>query len=84
MPKRKKYLGPESDFFDNLKGRIVKIEFNTVPARKGLLARLDWVDRYTVGVRDPQTGRRIMLYKQSIHTLERSDGDGTAINSGRL
>lgn len=89
MPKdgsrrRKKYLGPESDFYDNLKGRTVKIEFNTQPPRKGLTARLDWVDRYTVGIRDPLSGRRSMLFKKSIHTLERSDDDGTSINSGRL
>lgn len=82
--KRKKYLGPESDFYDDIKGRAVRIEFNTNPPRDSVVVRLDWVDRYTIGVRElAGTHRKYMLSKQSIHSLERSADDHGATDDSR-
>lgn len=89
--KRKKYLGPESDFYDELKGKIVRIEFVAEENREPMTAKLDWVDRFTIGLRDMVTGRRFMLFKHVLHSLEKSfsgfEGDekhGTTTDSGRL
>lgn len=79
--KRKKYLGPESDFYDEIKGRMIRVEFNTNPPRKAEVVKLVWVDRYNIGVCDP-FGRRYMLSKKSIHSLERSVDHGAANNLG--
>lgn len=80
--KRKKYLGPEADFYDTCKGKTVRIAFNTNPEREPVTVRLDWVDRFTIGVRDTTTGRKSMLFKKSIHSLERDNGNGSSENSG--
>lgn len=77
--KRKKYLGPESDFYDELKGQIVKVG---VDDGSDLVARLVWVDRYTIGLKDLVTGKRSMWYKHSIQVIERNEDHGAPGNSG--
>jgi hypothetical protein len=88
--KRKKYLGPESDFWDELKGKTVRIQFADTK-RPDMVARLDWVDRFTIGLRDTVNGRRFMLFKHVLHSLEKGfsgfEGDdkhGTTTDPGRL
>lgn len=80
--KRKKYLGPESDFYDECKGKMVRIEFNSTPQRESITVRLAWVDRFTIGVLDETTGRKTLLYKSSIHSIERDGNNGRSDNSG--
>lgn len=77
--KRKKYLGPESDFYDELKGQIVKVEMDD---GSDLIARLVWVDRFTIGLMDLGTRKRSMWYKHSIRGVERSEEHGAPGNSG--
>jgi hypothetical protein len=73
--KRKKYLGPESDFWDQCKGQAVRIEFRQEGVDP-VTVRLDWVDRYTVGVRDIKSGQRRMLFKSVLASIERNREDG--------
>lgn len=86
MPKskRKKYLGPEADYYDTCKGKMVCIEFNTSPPRDAVTVRLDWVDRFTIGVRDTTTGKKTMLFKKSIHSIERDGTNGHTDSSGQV
>ncbi len=57
---------PESEFFDTLKGQLVRIE----RARDGseLTATLLWVDRFTLGLRD-QDGYEFCMNKGAIETM---------------
>jgi hypothetical protein len=75
--KKKKFTGPESDFYDKCKGQMIRIEF-IHPGRKPLVARLDWVDLYTIGLRDVTSGRKIMMRKTDIHTIQRDDDNGSS------
>lgn len=75
VKKRKKYLGPEADFWDQLKGKTVRIEFHREDV-EGITVRLDWVDRYTVGVRDLKSGTKRMLFKSGLQSIEREREDG--------
>jgi len=74
-PKRKKFLGPEADYWDLCKGKLVRIEFQRRD-RDPIVVRLDWVDRYTIGVRDITTGQKRMLFKEGIYSIERDIDDG--------
>lgn len=76
--RRKKYLGPESDFYDELKGQIVRVEFDRGTS---VIARLVWVDRYTIGLSDLKTGKRSMRYKHCINGIERSEDHGATEHS---
>lgn len=73
--KRKKFLGPEADFWDQCKGRTVRIEFYQEEV-EGITVRLDWVDRYTVGVRDLKSGTKRMLFKSGLKSIEKEREDG--------
>lgn len=73
--KRKKFLGPEADFWDICKGKTVRIEFHREDV-EGITVRLDWVDRYTVGVRDLKSGHKRMLFKSGLKSVEREREDG--------
>ncbi len=62
--------GPESRFYDGLKGQRVKI----VLSRDGtdLTAELIWVDRYTLGLR--VDGGDVCINKRSIETIAGASG----------
>jgi len=69
-PVRKKYLGPESDFYDRCKGEEVQIELLGDDRIQVIRVQLDWVDRYTIGVRDA-LGSKFMVNKSAIRSLGR-------------
>ena len=71
---KKKARGPESGFFDTLKGQKVLIDLDG----DALCCTLIWVDVYTIGIRVPETGRERMIYKKYIRGIERDDNAGTA------
>lgn len=77
--RRRKYLGPESDFYDELKGQVVQVELDRGVS---LTARLAWVDRFTIGLADLKTGKRTMWYKHAIRAIERSEKHGASEHSG--
>jgi hypothetical protein len=77
LPKRKKYVGPEADAYDRLKGQDVYIESimsdpdgNVVEMR----GRLKWVDHYTIGIMAPPKNnhpeREVIVYKHCIATIQ--------------
>ncbi len=83
--KKKQARGPESGFFDTLKGQDVLIDLHGGNSADGYLGagapvRLLWVDRYTIGIRT-RDGRERMIYKKFIRGIER-DGNN-AIESDR-
>ncbi len=84
--KKKAARGPESAYFDTLKGQPVLIDMHGFPPPDSqgalevpLQCRLLWVDRYTIGVR-VRNGRERMIYKKFIRGIERDDQD--AIRDG--
>jgi sRNA-binding regulator protein Hfq len=68
-PKRKKYLGPEADFYDQLKKQLVRVDFISEP-ETFLVGRLEWVDRFTIGI--SFENRMIMYYKHNIFSIQLS------------
>jgi hypothetical protein len=76
--KPKKSFGPESDFFQKLKGREVRAEtrvgeHGTPRVYQG---KLLWVDRYSIGmlavpysVREIYVPREMLLYKSALLSL---------------
>jgi len=77
--RRKKYLGPESDFYDELKGKVVQVQLDRGAQ---VVARLVWVDRFTIGLASLTTGKRTMWYKHCIRAIERSGEHGAADHIG--
>lgn len=67
--KRKKYIGPEADFYDSLKKQRVRVEFISEPDTF-LDCRLEWVDRFTIGV--TFENRMVMYYKHNIFSIQLS------------
>lgn len=61
--------GPESAFYDGLKGQDVCIHSDPWNCVDPIRATLLWVDRYSIGVRD-RNGRERMIYKQTIGCIE--------------
>jgi len=60
--------GPESRFFDRCKGRRVKLVWKNKPGE--LCGKLLWVDRFTIGI-SVETGERdLMIYKDSLQSIE--------------
>jgi len=66
---KKKRRGPESEFYDTLKGSDVVIELRNQPPGVPMEreARLVWVDVYSVGLEIE--GERLLLYKSNISTI---------------
>lgn len=80
--KKKAARGPESAFFDTLKGQNVLIDLhegsavpNEPPAMP--VVKLLWVDRYTIGIRT-RDGRERMIYKKYIRGIERDEQNASA------
>lgn len=66
---KRKSFGPESDFWNTLKGKRVVIRLRTLTP--WLRAELAWVDVFTIGVKEyPNTPVRL-IYKQAIESIER-------------
>ena len=71
-------MGPESDEYNRLKGKIVRI---WPPGESGVwIGRLVWVDVYTLGVSmDPGDPSNVsIVYKNGIR-VERYDGKDPAV-----
>lgn len=72
-PKAKKSFGPESDFFQKLKGKSVCVRMKSGAY---WLGRLLWVDRYSIGLLPedspgllPRTTSETMLLKSGIDAI---------------
>lgn len=73
---KKKGWGPESEFYDTLKGEEVLIVLNIVEETAeqypvAVEATLLWVDRYSIGVRDA-LGKERLIMKNVIATIEKA------------
>ncbi len=81
-PKKKKYNGPESDFYDRLKGKSVIIALRD---DEKIRRQLKWVDRYSVGVLNDD-GAEQLICKHAIATIELALGqdndEGAAASRG--
>jgi hypothetical protein len=72
-----KSFGPESEFYQRLKGRkVLIVDHHDNPLAGTLL----WVDRYSLGLRLRRarrdlTSRELLVYKAGIATIELKDYD---------
>lgn len=71
---RKKYFGPESKAYKGFEGHNVIITFSLDAPEDSLRCRILWVDQYTIGIRENDSGRERMLYKDHIFTIELDTG----------
>ena len=88
--KPKKSFGPESDFFQKLKGQVIEVSLRTGQLWRG---KLLWVDRYSIGIKpSPAPGHgapsEVLFFKAGIESLnavgyECAPGDENAIVTNR-
>lgn len=67
-PAKKKRRRPEDQYFDELKGAPVVVEFMTGGRLRGTLV---WVDVYSLGVRFEGDPDITLVYKQSVRALQK-------------
>lgn len=68
--KRNNKRGPESRYYDTLKGQLVGIRL--MASQKAMRVKLLWVDRYSIGVQDTDRAE-LLVYKHNIASIQRVD-----------